>query len=281
MEILKTVAEAKARLRPVQAAGLRVGLVPTMGALHDGHLSLVRLARRHAEVVCATVFVNPTQFGPGEDFDRYPRDLEADASKLATAGCDVVFAPEREEIYPPGFETTVTLSRTTRGLCGDARPGHFAGVTTIVLKLLSIARPDVAVFGEKDFQQLTVIRRMAQDLCLDTEIIGAPLVRDPDGLAMSSRNAYLSQEERERALSLSRGLRRAAELHAGGERDGPALIAAAREPLDRAGIEPEYLELRAYEDLTPLDRADRPCVLLVAARAGKTRLIDNTILERP
>ncbi len=281
MEIIQTIAELKARLRPVQMEGLRVGLVPTMGALHEGHLSLIRLAADSAEVVVSSVFVNPTQFGPGEDFEEYPRDLDADAAKLAEAGCHVLFAPAVDEIYPQGFETSVELFQTTAGLCGDSRPGHFKGVTTIVLKLLNIARPDVAVFGEKDFQQLTVIRRMAEDLALDVEILGGPIVREPDGIAMSSRNAYLSAEDRRRALALSEGLNNAADLYEAGERSATVLIGAASRSLTREGLQPEYLELRGHDDLAPLDRVDGPAVLLVAARVGTTRLIDNRILSRP
>lgn len=280
MDILRTIAETKRRLRTAQAQGLRVALVPTMGALHDGHLSLVTLARARAEVVVASIFVNPKQFGPSEDFSRYPRDLEGDGAKLASAGCNVLFAPEVAEIYPAGFQTVVSVTSASRGLCGDLRPGHFEGVATIVLKLFSIVRPDVAIFGEKDYQQLTVLRRMTADLALDVEIAGAPLMRDPDGLAMSSRNAYLTADERVRALSLSAGLRAAAAAHDRGERSAAALLQIARAPLDFAGVEPEYLELRSAGDLTPLTQVDRPAVLLVAARVGKTRLIDNWILGR-
>ena len=279
MEIIRTIAGAKARLRAVQVEGLRVGLVPTMGALHEGHLSLVRRAKQSAEVVVASVFVNPTQFGPSEDFDRYPRDLDGDAAMLGGAGCDVLFAPALNEIYPGGFETIVELTRTTRGLCGDTRHGHFRGVTTIVLKLLNIVRPDVAVFGEKDFQQLAVIRRMVDDLALDVEIVGGPIVREPDGLAMSSRNAYLSEQQREQALSLSAGLQAAADLFEAGERTATTLVAAVNAPIIAAGLRPEYLELRAVADLAAIESAEGPCVLLVAARVGATRLIDNRILR--
>jgi pantoate--beta-alanine ligase len=275
MELVRTIDAIKRRLRPLQAGGLRVGCVPTMGALHAGHLSLVAEAKRRAEVVVATVFVNPLQFGPSEDLAKYPRQLERDAELLAAAGCDVLLAPDPAEMYPSGFQTSVEVADVTQGLCGAIRPGHFRGVTTVVLKLLSIVRPDVAVFGEKDYQQLTVIRQMARDLALDVEIVGGALVRDPDGLAMSSRNAYLSADDRARALSLSRGLTAAAALHAAGERDAAALVAAARAPLEAAGLAPEYLELRAADDLRPLARADVPAVLLVAARIGTTRLIDN------
>lgn len=281
MDIIDTVAGVKARLRRIKRAGLRVGLVPTMGALHDGHLSLARLAKSKADIVIASVFVNPTQFGPNEDLDRYPRDLEGDASKLADAGCDLLFAPSVDEVYPAKFETAVELSRTTQGLCGAHRPGHFNGVTTVVMKLFGIVGPDVAVFGEKDFQQLTVLRRMVEDLCLDIDVVGAPLVREPDGLAMSSRNAYLSDEDRKRARSLSSGLQAASQLYDAGERQAAVVIAAARRVMDIAGVEPEYLEVRAYDDLTPLTTIEQPSVMLVAAPVGSTRLLDNRIFERP
>ncbi|MFO0724141.1 MAG: pantoate--beta-alanine ligase [Myxococcota bacterium] len=281
MEIWKSTQEAKARLRPLQAQGIHVGLVPTMGALHAGHLSLVAEAKRRAEVVVASIFVNPMQFGPNEDFQRYPRDLEGDAKKLESAGCDAIYAPEVSDVYPEGFQTAVEVSGVTQGLCGAVRPGHFRGVTTVVLKLFNVVAPKVAVFGEKDFQQLTVLRTMARDLALDVEIVGAPLMRESDGLAMSSRNAYLSPVDRSQALSLSRGLAAAAERYAGGEREASVLLATARSALDQAGLVPEYLELRSFVDLRPLDRADVPAVMLVAARVGKTRLIDNWILARP
>ncbi len=280
MQILRTAAEVKARLRPLQAQGIRVGLVPTMGALHDGHLSLARQIAGDVEVVVASIFVNPMQFGPKEDLAKYPRDLVGDAAKLESAGVHVVYAPEVADVYPPGFQTAVEVSDVTQGLCGAVRPGHFRGVTTVVMKLFQVVRPDVAIFGEKDFQQLTVLRQMARDLALDVEVRGAPLVRDPDGLAMSSRNAYLSAEERARALSISRGLGAASEAYRRGERDGAALIAAVRASLDAAGLVPEYLELRRFHDLALLARADEPGVILVATRVGSTRLIDNMILAR-
>lgn len=280
MDTLVTVGELKARLAPIRKAGLRIALVPTMGALHAGHLSLVRLARSHAEIVVASVFVNPRQFGAGEDLDSYPRDLDADAQALQDAGCSLLFAPTEAQMYPPGFETSVTLSRTTKGLCGDHRPGHFDGVTTVVLKLLLAALPHVAVFGEKDFQQLTVIRRMVDDLCLDVEIVGGPLVRDDDGMALSSRNAYLSAAEREQARSLSAGLRSARGLYESGERQADILLATVRSTMHAAGVEPEYLELRGRDDLAVLESAETPAVILVAARVGDTRLLDNCLLFR-
>jgi pantoate--beta-alanine ligase len=280
LEIIEHIAPLKRRLRAAQSEGLRVALVPTMGALHEGHVTLVKLAREHGEIVVASIFVNPTQFGPNEDYSRYPRDLDADRKKLEAAGCDLIFAPDAKVMYPDGFETSVEVSRTTKGLCGDARPGHFKGVTTVVLKLFSIVRPDAAVFGEKDFQQLAVIRAMVRDLALDVRIVGAPLVRDPDGLAMSSRNAFLSPEDRRRALSISRGLSAAKAAHMDGERSARVLLETVRASLAAESIEPEYLELRGYASLEPLDRADEPAVILTAARVGSTRLIDNTILRR-
>jgi pantoate--beta-alanine ligase len=264
--------------RQLRRNSLRIGFVPTMGALHDGHLSLVRIAKRHADAVIASVFVNPKQFGPGEDFERYPRDLDSDAHRLALEGCDAVFAPDTGAFYPPGFQTRVSVTEVAQGLCGASRPGHFDGVTTVVAKLFHLVAPDVAVFGEKDFQQLAVIRRMVTDLAFDVDVVGAPIVREDDGLAMSSRNAYLSPEERARALALSRGLFAAQSAHARGERDAAALVAVARAELDAAGIAPEYLELRDAGDLAPVARVEGPSVLLVAARVGATRLIDNVRL---
>ena len=281
MKRFEGIADLKASLRPLSREGLRVGLVPTMGALHDGHLSLVGAVRAAgADHIVTSIFVNPKQFGPHEDLDRYPRDLEGDLAKLESAGVHAVFFPSPESMYPPGFQTQVEVDKSTRGLCGAHRPGHFLGVTTVVLKLFNIVRPDVAVFGEKDFQQLVTLRALARDLDLDVEVLGAPLVREPDGLAMSSRNQLLSPEERDRALSISRGLSAAEAAYRQGERDGGALLAAARALMAAAHIEPEYLELRSFHDLEPLANADRPSVILTAAPVGSTRLIDNVILDR-
>lgn len=277
MEIVHEVPDLKARLRKMR----RVALVPTMGALHRGHLSLVDIARNHAEDVVATVFVNPKQFGPEEDLKAYPRTLDEDAEALMEAGCSLLFAPSSVAMYPPDFDVQVRLPNISSGLCGNHRPGHFDGVATVVLKLLTMIRPEVAVFGEKDFQQLCLIRRLVSNLEIETRILGGPLIRDEDGLALSSRNAYLGTEGRARALSLSQGLRAADQLYAAGERSAKVLVGAAAEPMARAQVEPEYLELRRYRDLEPLERADEPCVLLVAARIGSTRLIDNHILRRP
>jgi pantoate--beta-alanine ligase len=280
MLVFDRVTTLKQYLRKLERQGLRIGFVPTMGALHDGHLSLIAQARARAEVVVASVFVNPKQFGPTEDLARYPRDLEGDRSKLASAGCDVLFVPSVEEMYPPGFQTEVEVTQASQGLCGAARPQHFKGVTTVVLRLFSIVHPHVAVFGEKDYQQLTVLRTMARDLGLDVEVIGAPLVREPDGLAMSSRNVYLSPEDRQRALALSRGLRQAEARFAAGERRAAALVDAAQAELLQVGLTAEYLELRDAETLEPRAEAQGPVVLLVACRVGATRLLDNVIMGR-
>jgi pantoate--beta-alanine ligase len=271
----------KAALRPLQRQGLRIGFVPTMGALHDGHLSLVHEARRRAEVIVASVFVNPKQFGPKEDLARYPRDLEGDSAKLGSAGVTVLFVPTPDLMYPEGFQTRVDVTRASVGLCGAHRPGHFEGVATVVLKLLSIVRPDVAVFGEKDFQQLAVIRALVRDMDLDVEIVGAPLVREPDGLAMSSRNALLSAADRSRAVAISAGLFAAKALYDSGTRTAEELLRAARAKMGEAGLTPEYLELRRFADLAEVPRADDPAVILTAVPMGSTRLIDNIILRRP
>ena len=228
MEILRTAAEMAGRSRALRSDGAVVALVPTMGALHEGHLSLIRIASGLADTVVVSVFVNPTQFGPSEDFDRYPRDLEKDAALAEAAGCDIVFAPGVEDIYPAHYATVVHVQRMSDRLCGALRPGHFDGVTTVVAKLLNIVRPSIAVFGQKDGQQVAIIERMAADLDMGVEIIRAPTVREPDGLAMSSRNAYLSKEERAEAPVLFRALEHARGLYAGGERDAVKLIEAVQ-----------------------------------------------------
>lgn len=281
MQVYRTVGGFKGYLRPLQQEGLRVALVPTMGALHAGHLSLVEVARRHAELVVASVFVNPTQFRPGEDLERYPRDHEGDERKLAAAGVSALFLPPVDEIYPDGFQTEVRVQTVSQGLCGAHRPGHFEGVATVVLKLFSIARPDVAVFGEKDYQQLVVLRTLARDLDLDVRIEAGATVREADGLARSSRNVYLSPDERRRARSLSRGLFAAKARYDAGERSADGLEGGCRSVLEAAGVEPEYIELRHAETLARSTDPEAPAVLLVAARIGSTRLIDNLILRRP
>jgi pantoate--beta-alanine ligase len=252
-----------------------VALVPTMGALHDGHLSLVTRARQAADHVIVSLFVNPTQFGPKEDLSRYPRDEAGDSAKLASVGCDLLYAPTVDEMYPQGFSTNVRVGNVSNGLCGDVRPGHFDGVATVVSKLLLQAGADVAIFGEKDFQQLHVIKRLVQDLNIPTDIIGAPIVRDADGLAMSSRNAYLTVDERVVALALPRTLAWAADALVAGM-NGTQMGQAAKEKLLDAGFQSvDYVELRAEADLAPLDRLTAPARILAAARIGSTRLIDN------
>ncbi len=253
----------------------RVALVPTMGALHAGHLALLAAARASgATHVVASVFVNPTQFGVGEDFDRYPRDEAADAAALAAAGCDLLFAPTVAEVYPAGFATTVSVAGLTDVLDGPARPGHFAGVATVVAKLLIAAAPDLAVFGEKDWQQLIVIRRLVADLALPVEIVGAPIVRDGDGLALSSRNAYLSTDERARAVALPQALAAAQAALRGGAAVAPTLAGAAAMMVAAGFDEPDYVAL-VDAALRPVAALAGPARLLTAARIGGTRLIDN------
>ena len=272
------MAEVKAWGAALRRDGRTLALVPTMGYLHDGHLSLMREGRRRADGVATSIFVNPTQFGPKEDLARYPRDLEGDLAKCASAGVDVAFAPaEPGVMYPPGYQTYVEVTEVSKGLCGERRPGHFRGVATIVTQLLCLFRPDVALFGEKDYQQLQVIKALNRDLHLGVEILGMPTVREPDGLAMSSRNAYLSAEERRRALSLSRGLGAAQALSRAGTTDAAALTEAVRRELRAADLREDYVELVDAERLTPLAtlQPGQPARLLVAAFCGTTRLIDN------
>ena len=275
--VLRTVAEVKGWAAELRRAGRRLSLVPTMGYLHEGHLSLMREGRRHADTVATSIFVNPTQFGPKEDLSRYPRDWDGDLARCASVGVDVVFAPEPGAMYPSGYQTYVEVTEVSKGLCGDRRPGHFRGVATIVTQLLCLFRPDVALFGEKDYQQLQVIKALSRDLHLGVEILGMPTVREPDGLAMSSRNAYLSPEDRQRALALSRGLAAARALCQSGTRETPALVGAVRHELEAAGLRVDYVELVDATSLTPLPAVTpgQPARLLVAAFVGSTRLIDN------
>ncbi len=264
-----------------RARGLRVGFVPTMGALHEGHLALAREAKKRAPFVVVSIFVNPTQFGPNEDLARYPRDLEGDVRKLEGEGVDLVFAPEPNAMYPEGERTRVRVDDLTAHLCGPHRPGHFEGVTTIVAKLFALVGPSVAVFGKKDFQQLAVIRRMTTDLFLPVEVIGYPIVREADGLAMSSRNAYLSAEERGRALGLSRGLSAAAHAFANGERNAGALRKLALDAIAPIATSVDYVTVADVDTMTPVpDEARTPerVLLAVACRVGGTRLIDNVVL---
>jgi pantoate--beta-alanine ligase len=278
---VRTVRELREALAPERRAGRTIGLVPTMGAFHDGHLSLIRRARGQCDVVVVSLFVNPTQFGPKEDLHAYPRDEARDARLAEREGVDLLFAPRTDEVYPDGFATTVTVAGLTDVL--DGAPGqrgaeHFAGVATVVTKLFNMAGPDVAYFGQKDAQQALVIRKLVRDLDIPVRIEVCPTVRDRDGLALSSRNAYLSGDERRRALGLARALRAAEAAVESGRIDAHAVLAAARGELDAHGIEPEYLELRSAADLSPVERVNGSTLLAVAAKVGRARLIDNTIL---
>jgi pantoate--beta-alanine ligase len=266
--------------RQALAEGRPVGFVPTMGALHEGHMSLVRAALAECQPVIASIFVNPTQFVPGEDLQKYPRTFDADRRRLEEAGVSYLFAPEAAEMYPQGFRTWVNVEGLSERLEGRVRPGHFRGVTTVVLKLLEIVQPRKAFFGRKDAQQARLIQQMARDLHLDTEIIVCPIVRETDGLAMSSRNAYLSPEERQAATVLHRALDAARAAIERGERDAPRLIAAMREIIRSEPLaQPDYVELVDAETLEPVTRLRRSCLALLAARVGATRLIDNLLIE--
>jgi pantoate--beta-alanine ligase len=260
--------------------GARIGFVPTMGFLHEGHLSLMREARRRADVVIASVFVNPTQFGPNEDLARYPRNFERDCAMMETVPVDAVYAPDTAEMYPPGAQTWVEVTELTKGLCGRSRPGHFRGVTTVVAKLFNITKPHLAFFGEKDFQQLRAIQRMVADLNFDVEIVPMPIVREADGLAMSSRNAYLDPQERKQALALSRALMVAREKYLWDARTPADLVAAARAVLEQnEAVRTEYVEAVDAETLEAAASLERPILLAIAARVGNTRLIDNIVLS--
>ena len=283
MRMVRAKEELRAELAGPRRRGETIGLVPTMGALHGGHLSLIRAAREACEVVVVTLFVNPTQFGPDEDLAAYPRDEAADIARADAEGIDLLFAPSAEEMYPDGFATTVEVSGVTEVLEGAPEqrgPEHFRGVTTVVAKLLNVVQPDAAYFGQKDAQQAVVLRTMARDLDFPTRIEVLPTVRERDGLAMSSRNRYLDPEERARATALSRALRAAEGAAASGEESLERILETARSQLDAAGIEPEYLEARDAEDLTPAGTLNgRPVLIALAARVGPARLIDNTIIE--
>jgi pantoate--beta-alanine ligase len=281
METVTTTAAVRARVREWRMSGERIAFVPTMGNLHPGHISLIEAARRGAARFVASIFVNPMQFGPNEDFAHYPRTATKDAQMLAAAGCDLMFMPDASEIYPEGPEraTRVDVPELTRILCGQFRPGHFEGVATVVAKLFNIVEPDIAVFGEKDFQQLTVIRRMAADLCFAIEIVAAPTVREPDGLAMSSRNQYLTAAERQRAPRLYAALQLAVERIRTAEMTHTEIEEAGIRELQAAGFAPEYFAIRTARDLSVPQPGSGPLVVLAAARLGKARLIDNLQLR--
>jgi pantoate--beta-alanine ligase len=280
VKTITTIAELRAELTPARRAGRSIGLVPTMGAFHDGHLSLMRRARAQCDVVVVSLFVNPAQFNDAGDLAAYPRDERRDAELAVAEGVDVLFAPSEQEVYPAGFATTVSVSAGTAQLEGAARPGHFDGVATVVAKLLNMAGPDVAYFGQKDAQQAAMIRRLVRDLDMPVRIEICPTVRAGDGLALSSRNALLSQAERERAQALHRALSRVRESVLAGANDARTATAVGLAELTSAGIEPEYLELVSADTLAPLDRINGEALAVVAARVGTTRLIDNELIVR-
>jgi pantoate--beta-alanine ligase len=282
MDTVTTIAAVRERVDTWRREGQRVAFVPTMGNLHPGHISLIELARQKGERFVASIFVNPMQFGPNEDYAHYPRTPRNDETMLADAGCDLMFMPDVAEIYPRGYEhdTRVAVPELSSVLDGEFRPGHFDGVSTIVAKLFNIVTPHIAVFGEKDFQQLAIIRRMVADLCVPIEIIGAPTVREADGLAMSSRNQYLTEAERKVAPAISQGLKRAVARVQGGDANFAAIEAEEIDALKKLGFRPDYFTVRDAKTLTPADAAARHLVVLVAARLGKARLIDNLQIHR-
>jgi pantoate--beta-alanine ligase len=278
--VISSPSQMRARAAALRAEGRRIAFVPTMGYLHAGHVSLLEEGRRRGDILVLSIFVNPTQFGPKEDLSRYPRDLDGDLETAQRAGVDLAFVPEAADMYPPGYQTFVDVRDVQKGLCGDRRPGHFTGVATVVLKLFHLVQPQVALFGMKDYQQFQLIRRMCRDLDLDIEIVGLPIVRESDGLAMSSRNAYLQGDERLRALALSRALQVAKNAFDAGQRKAGKLIDAARMSLHMTdGVVLDYLDLRDAETVGPVQEfITRPAVMAIAAFVGKTRLIDNQLL---
>jgi pantoate--beta-alanine ligase len=279
MEVIESISEMKNLVKDWKRQGLSIGFVPTMGYLHEGHLALVRRAKELSDRVVVSIFVNPIQFAPGEDYQRYPRDLERDKALLEKEGVDVLFSPKAQEMYPPGFQTYVEVKELSSGLCGRYRSGHFIGVATVVLKLFNIVQPDIAVFGEKDYQQLKVIQRMVQDLNLDVKIIPHPTVREEDGLAMSSRNTYLSPEERKSAIALYKALNLAEELINQGERRVATLKEKLKEFIESYPYtKVQYIEFVHPETLKEVERVDEPTLLALAVFVGKARLIDNKII---
>lgn len=277
METIHSISELRKTLTALRRTGKRIGFVPTMGNLHAGHITLVTEARKVADIVVSSIFVNPTQFGPNEDFDQYPRTLETDQAKLDAAGCDIVFAPPTDEIYPGNQDTwaKVVINDITRRHCGTAREGHFDGVSTVVAKLFNIVQPDTALFGKKDFQQLAVIKRMVTALCFDIDIIGVDTVREENGLAMSSRNGYLTKVEKTIAATLYQTLQETKNAIRQGNTDFASLGTLAQKELTAAGFKPEYFNVCRTDDLGPATETDHDLVILAAAQLGKARLIDN------
>ena len=280
MELIDKTDAMQKRCEEIRRSGKTIALVPTMGFLHDGHLELMREGNWLADILVLSIFVNPAQFGPAEDYQTYPRDMEGDLQKAEEVGVDIVYAPSVEEMYPEGYQTKVVVEDVTKHLCGLSRPGHFDGVATVVAKLFNIVKPHIAIFGKKDFQQLTVIRRMARDLNMDIEIIGIPTVREPDGLAMSSRNKYLSAEERGSALCLKKSIDMALELAKGGERDAERLKASVRETILKYPFTSiEYVNICDPLSLEEIGTIREKALLAIAVRVGKTRLIDNCEID--
>ena len=281
MKIIKTIKQVRQIIALQKKQGKRIGFVPTMGALHEGHLSLIRMAKKHSDFVVVSIFVNPTQFGPKEDYKKYPRNLKKDAALCQTAGADLIFSPSPEEIYPKGFSTYIDVEGLTQGLCGVSRPGHFRGVATVVAKLFNIVQPDAAVFGQKDAQQLAVIRRMVRDLNFPVRVIAGPIVRESDGLAMSSRNAYLTLEERAEAPTLYRALLKAKALADSGQRTAGRIKGEIKKILYRDAplAEIDYIEIVDNETLKPVKQIKKNTLIALAVKLPNARLIDNLVIK--
>jgi pantoate--beta-alanine ligase len=280
MEVINTVEDMQNRSNAFRLEGKTISLVPTMGFLHEGHLELLRVAKKHSDKLIMSLFVNPTQFGPNEDFEEYPRDTDGDLSKARITGVDVVFSPSPEEMYPEGYQTNISVKKVTKHLCGLSRPGHFDGVTTVVAKLFNVTKPHLAVFGQKDYQQLTVISRMVIDLDMDIKIIGVPTVREEDGIAMSSRNSYLNSEERNSALCLKKSLDLAQKMVDGGERDAHVISKAVKDLIkEHPFTKIDYINICNPVTLEHINTLGKESLLALAVRVGKTRLIDNCVLS--
>ena len=279
MKVIETIDAMQKQCEALRVSGKTIALVPTMGFFHEGHLELMRVGRRLADILAISIFVNPTQFGPSEDFQAYPRDTEGDLAGAKEVGVDLVFAPSLEEMYPDGHQTKIAVESVTKHLCGLSRPGHFDGVTTVVAKLFNIAKPHLAIFGEKDYQQLTAVKRMVKDLDMDIQIIGVPTVREPDGLAMSSRNSYLNPEERESALCLKKSLDLAREMFSQGEKDAQKMREAVEKLiLSHPFTEIDYINICDPMSLEDVDRIEGKALLALAVQVGKARLIDNCLI---
>ena len=280
MKIVETIQEMRKWSEEQKCDGEKIIFVPTMGALHEGHLSLLREGKKHGGKLVLSIYVNPTQFAPGEDFEKYPKNLDADSAMAEKCGVDIIFAPECSKMYPEGYQTFVEVEKITNMLCGKARPSHFKGVTTVVAKLFNIVRPDIAIFGKKDFQQLVIIKRMAQDLNMDIEIIGYPIVRENDGLAMSSRNKYLNHNERIAAASINKSLRTAQKMIEDGETNATAIVSRIESIIEESGIPRiDYISIADPQTLEDVDKITRPALIAIAAFVGKARLIDNLHLK--